>query len=378
MTPMTARVLSLVWSAVLLTAPACASAQWVRTHDTFYLPASHNWVFRSTFPEADRLFNAFDYGHAILYETLWSAPQGAVPALEERQFTYLTKTLLVRPPRLPLEEMAIEPTYGRLAPEARAMFEWAHILHRQAYDVLADTRLSDAAREAAMRAIMVHYRSRSDLRFSDRPKSMALMQEQPYSLAFRERFPKFNGLIWSYHWLQVGLYEPLLVATSEGERRTMVRATVARFRQMLDGAPDHMPFVMPMTATIAPAFAERYPEFAIVFDNLHSMHDVISDILANPAVPRACKRAEIVRAASRYRDDTTEVMTVAGWRRMSAMMGLQNQGGSAVGFAADLPTPTIARGAVMRHDLEGNMVGEHAGHNMPAAPPLPYRCPGGA
>jgi ketosteroid isomerase-like protein len=134
-----------------------------------------------------------------------------------------------------------------------------------------------------------------------------------------------------------------------------------------------------MTSAIAPEFARRYPELAIIFDNLHSMHDVISDILASDKVPRDRKRAEILLAAVRYRDDTTEVMTVEGWRRMSAMMGLHNMGGAAVGFVDSLPTPTVPRGYVMRHDLEGNMIGEahaghapadpHAGHVAPAARP---------
>ena len=44
---------------------------------------------------------------------------------------------------------------------------------------------------------------------------------------------------------------------------------------------------MPMTAAVAPEFARRYPEFAIIFDNLHSMHDVISDVLANDSVIEA-------------------------------------------------------------------------------------------
>ena len=358
---------------VLVVAPAGLGAQWSRVYETFYLPASHNWAFRKAYPAADRLFNAFDYGHAILYETLWTAPERAVPELEANQYEYLTTRLLVRPPRVPLEEMAIEPNYGRLVPEARAMFEWAHILHRQAYDVLADARLSPARRDAAMREILRYYRSRPDLRFSERPKGMGLMQEQPYSLTFRQRFPKFNGLIWAYHWLQVGLYEPLVVSESADQRRAMVRAAVDRFRQMLPAAPGGMPYVMPMTAAIAPAFAARYPEFAIIFDNLHSMHDVISDILANPAVPRQRKRAEILAAAARYRDDTTEVMTVDGWLRMSRMMGVENQGGPSIGFAAALPTPTVARGAVMRHDRDGNMLGgEHAAHaladSLPARP----------
>lgn len=355
-----------------LALPAPARAQWSRVYDTFYLPASHNWAFRNTYPEADRLFNAFDYGHAILYETLWRNPNGAVQKLERDEYEYLTRTLLVHPPRVPLEEMAIEPNYARLAPEAKAMFEWAHILHRQAYDILADPRIADGERDARMREVLAHYRSRRDLRLSEKPKGMALMQEQPYSLAFRQRYPKFNGLIWAYHWLQVGLYEPLLVANELPARRVAIVAAVARFRQMLVGAPDHMPYVMPMTAAVAPVFAARYPEFAIIFDNLHSLHDVISDVLANPSVPRDAKRTEILRAASRYRDDTTEVMTMDGWKRMAQMMGLENQGGAAVGFLPGLPTPTVARGAVMRHDADGNMIGgDHAAHQVAPARAAP-------
>lgn len=341
-------------------------AQWSRVWDQFYLPASHNWYFRNSYRIADRLFNAFDYGHAILYEKLWTRLGQATDQLEVGEYRYLTEELLVRPPRLPLEEMAIEPNYARLAPEAKAMFEWAHVLHRQAYDVLSDARLSPAARDAAMAEILAYYRSRPDLRFSEKPKSMALMQEQPYSLAFRNGYPKFNGLIWAYHWLQVGLYEPFLTTADTAEQRRLVVATVGRFFQMLPGGAATMPYVMPMTGAIAPGFAARYPEFAIIFDNLHSMHDVISDILANPAVPRDRKRAEILLAASRYRDDTTEVMSRRGWCRMSVMMGLENQGGPSVGFESALATPSVERGAVMRHDLEGRMIGgAHAGHDMP-------------
>ncbi|MBC7896576.1 MAG: nuclear transport factor 2 family protein [Cytophagaceae bacterium] len=364
------RVAALFLALASVATPTTAGAQWSRVYDTFYFPASHNWAFRNTYPQADRLFNAFDYGHAILYETLWRNPNGSVQRLEGREYDYITRTLLVRPPRVPLEEMAIEPNYSRLAPEAKAMFEWAHILHRQAYDVLADPGIDDRERDDRMREILAYYRGRRDLRLSEKPKTMALMQEQPYSLAFRRGYPKFNGLIWAYHWLQVGLYEPLLVATEPSARRAGIVAAIARFQQMLVSAPDHTPYVMPMTAAVAPAFAARYPEFAIIFDNLHSLHDVISDVLANPSVPRDRKRAEILRAVSRYRDDTTEVMTVDGWKRMSAMMGIENQGGAAVGFLPALPTPTVARGAVMQHDANGNMVGgDHAAHQASPARP---------
>ena len=330
-----------------------AAAQWTRQHEQFYLPAEHNWVFRRSYPGADRLFNAFDYGHAILYEKLYRDPDAPAAELEEREYDFITRRLLVAPPRMPLEEGAIEISYVKAAPEAKLMFEWAHLLHRQIYDVLGDERLSQAERDRAVAELVRYYKSRPDVAFSSRPKNMELMEGQFYSTAFREKYPRFNGLIWAYHWLQVGLYEPLLVGRTMDERQTGVTATVARFRQMLENAPTNMPRLMPMTAAVAPRFAERYPEAAIIFDNLHGMHDVISDILASPEVPRERKRAEILRAAERYRDDTSFVMTEREWRDMSLAMGVQNMGGPVTGFLPGFPEPTVERGAVMAHGAAG-------------------------
>jgi hypothetical protein len=55
----------------------------------------------------------------------------------------------------------------------------------------------------------------------------------------------------------------------------------------------------------------KYPELAIIFfDNLHSMHDVVSDILASPG-PANEKRQRLLVAAQRHRDDTTMVTSRA-------------------------------------------------------------------
>ncbi|HEY0152413.1 MAG TPA: hypothetical protein VGB92_10465, partial [Longimicrobium sp.] len=330
----------LVAAALLPGLAAPAAAQWSRTYHQFHLPAEHNWVFRRQYAAADRLFNAFDYGHAILYEKLYTRPGAPASELEEKEYDFITRRLLVHPPRLPLEEGAIEVAYARLVPEAKMMFDWAHLLHRQIYDVLADERLSQAEKDAGVADLLRFYRTRPDLAFSSRPKNMELMEGQYYSTAFREGYPKFNGLIWGYHWLQVGLYEPLVTGRTQEERQAGVTGAVTRFRQMLVNAPEHMPRVMPMTAAIAPAFAARYPEAAIIFDNLHGMHDVISDILASPKVPRGKKREEILTAARRYRDDVSFVMSVDEWRGMAMEMGANNMGGPVLGFLAAFPAPT--------------------------------------
>jgi hypothetical protein len=89
------------------------------------------------------------------------------------------------------------------------------------------------------------------------------------------------------------------------------------------------------------------------------MHDVVSDILASGKVPRHQKRAEILRAVERYRDDHSFLMTEDEWRGMSVAMGVHNMGGPAVGFLAALPAGTVPRGAVMAG-------GAHAGHGQVA------------
>ena len=296
-------------------------------YEQTYMPAPHNWAFRHQYPEADRLFNAFDYGHAIVYQELIEHPNGPVSRIEQDRFTFITTHLLVHPPAVPLDEEAIGPRYAQLLPEAHEMFEWAHILHRQIYDIWADDHIPAAAKDSAVATVIRYYRSRGDLAFSTTPKSMSLMDGQFYSTVFRKKYPKFNGLLWSYHWMQVVLYDALMRGTTPAERQANVDTVVRRFRAMLVDPPSHMPTVMPMTAAVAPEFAERYPEAAIIFDNLHSFHDVVADILASPDVPASRKRAEVLLAAARYRDGTSSVTSVADWRAMSTMMGTAQMGG---------------------------------------------------
>jgi hypothetical protein len=357
----------------MLTAAPQLGAQWSTTYEQFYLPGSFNWKFRHNYPTADRLFNAFDYGHAILYERLWTRPGAAISLLEETEYTFITRELLVHPPNLPLEEAAIEIEYAKLAPEAKMMFDWAHLFHRQIYDVWADESIPVAQKDAKVHELLGYYKTRRDLAFSSRPKTMELMEGQPYSLAFRKNYPKFNGLIWAYHWLQIGLYEPLLAGRNLDERQTGIIAAVARFKQMIENPPTWMPRIMPMSPAVAPLFSERYPEAAIIFDNLHSMHDVVSDILANPAVPRNQKRARILEAARRYRDDTSYVMSVEEWKNMARMMGVQNMGGPVRGFLAGFPEPTVERGAVMAgmdHSGAAAMAGMQHGVSPTTAAPM--------
>ena len=305
------------WLALVVVA-SCVGA---RTYEQTYLRASDNWQFRARYPEADHLFNGFDYGHAILSETLIRHPDDGPQRLEGPVYRRVTCEVLRHAPSVPLEERAVGPTYTTNYPEAVATFEWAHMLHRQVYDIIATYPLASEEREARMRDALRYYRSRPDLALSSYPKSMELMEGQPYSLTFRHAAPKFNGLIWSYHWLQMALYDALLDAPDRSTREATVARDVELFRRMTYEDGRYAPAQMPMSPAVAPIFTRNYPELAAIFDNLHSLHDVVSDVLASPSVTNGGKRAAILLALSRYRDSTSFIASREDWLSMSSEMG---------------------------------------------------------
>lgn len=350
-----------------ITVPARATAQDKRD-DWFYMPGSFNWQFLGTYPSAARLFNAFDYGHAVLYERLYTG-RGKAEQKLEKEYRFLTTDLLVKPPRFAVAEEVISPAYSKVAWRAKQMFDWAHLLHRQIYDVYADDRIPMARKDSLIERLTDYYLSRKEFAFAPVPKSMKLMDGQYFSQSFRRAYPKFNGLIWAYHWLQVGLYEPLLEGQTVTERKAGVDAAVARFWSMLQDPPTRMPSMMPMTATVAPEFSKRHPRAAAIFDNLHMTHDIISDILASDSVPREKKRAVIYAQLDELRDTTRNVMSWKEWRGMGEMMGgVRVMGGPATGLLPPSPTARAGGTEEMQH---ADSAAEGREHEMPGMHHMP-------
>ncbi|MEP6590300.1 MAG: hypothetical protein ABJC19_03870 [Gemmatimonadota bacterium] len=315
--------------AAMLLAPALLPAQ-DRYDESMYYPGSFNWQFLKQYPDAARLFNGFDYGHAILYERLLTLPRDRATTALAGDFEFLTRDLLVKPPKFSIAEEAVMPEYARLAWPAKQAFDWAHLLHRQVYDLYADERLTPAARDALIERVTDAYLANSHYAFAAVPKAMSLMDDQPFSQRFRREQVRFNGLIWSYHWLQVGLYEPFLAGKTPAARREGVAQVVAHFRTMLADSTRY-PSVMPMTAAVAPRFSAAHPRTAAIFDNLHMMHDIISDILASPTMSRDQKRSEILSQLAEMRNPSRNVMEWGHWHMMGEMMGgVGKMGGVAV------------------------------------------------
>jgi hypothetical protein len=274
-----------------------------------------------------------------------------VTARLERDYRFLTTDLLVRPPRFAVAEEAVMPSYAKVAWRAKVMFDWAHLLHRQIYDAYADERLSPARRDRLIERLTDYYLANRKYAFTDRPKAMSLMDDQYFSQTFRRAHPKFNGLIWSYHWLQVGLYEPFLEGRTTAERKMGVQAAVARFWWMVADPERRFPRTMPMTTAIAPKFSAAHPRAAAIFDNLHMMHDIISDILTADTIPHDRKGAMIEQQLGRLQDSTVDVMSPEEWRMMAEHMGgVAAMGGPATGLVAGGPE---AAPAGEQHQMQG-------------------------
>jgi hypothetical protein len=122
----------------------------------------------------------------------------------------------------------------------------------------------------------------------------------PYSRTFRRKFPLFNATIWAYHYLQVVVYDALEAAPDLPAKQKAVEPILAIYRSYLTNPPVQWTF-MPMTGELSPKFAAEHPEIANIFDNLHMMHDTISDILSSDLLPTwEEKRREIYRITQAY------------------------------------------------------------------------------
>lgn len=279
----------------VLTLALASCGQFEPRDKRFYYRALWNFALREDLAELDSEFNGVDFGHSNLYENLLLTGGRDVAAVEEKARKETLAFIATRP-RLNPNEEAIAPTYMKLAWRAQNTFDEAHALHRATYDIVVS---DEPDKDQALRNVLAYYQS-SDYAITAKRLDHHRLDQFPYSKTFRSRFPLFNATIWSYHYLQVAVYDPLQAAPDLDAKKLAVRPILATYRRYLDQPPVQWTF-MPLTADLSPAFAARYPEIANIFDNLHMLHDNIGDILASELLPTwEAKRAEIYRTVNTY------------------------------------------------------------------------------
>jgi hypothetical protein len=233
--------------------------------------------------------NAVAVGHAFAYEDLVTGKAGE---LETETFEKINR-VLKNPPRFMPDEANISPTFGRKYGVLEQVFDWAHILHFQTVDVLASTEMTDAEKEAEIEALYQFYLNEVPYAITGLPMNMGYLDSQPYSKAFREKYPKVNGLFWGYHWLQGSMYDLLYGKTLEEQNKTYEQ--MGKQYHEVELYRTDRPF-MPMFAEVSPRFAQRFPEIANTFDNLHMLHDMVNDALASEWMSEKQQEEQIQRA----------------------------------------------------------------------------------
>jgi hypothetical protein len=280
-------------AAVALTVAACS--QFEQRDKRFYYRALWNFALREQLKELDIEFNGVDFGHSNLYEHLLLTGAKDVEAIDDMARKETLRFIATRPTLNPNEE-AIAPNYMKLAWKAQNTFDEAHALHRATYDIYVSD-LKD--KRKALGEALSFYRD-SEYAITSKRLDHRRLDTLPYSKTFRRKFPLFNATIWAYHYLQVVVYDALAAAPDLPAKQKAVEPILKTYHGYLDKPPVEWAF-MPMTGELSPEFAEAYPEIANIFDNLHMMHDTISDILSSDLFPTwEDKRKEIYRVSQNY------------------------------------------------------------------------------
>ncbi len=256
--------------------------------EVFRLPASYNFAFYEAHEEAARSFYAAHYAHFGIYEVLLDHGEDAAEPM--RRLRRRVLDYVAHPPRFEPPAEIIAPDWSKMAFETGRAMDWTHMLHSQLYDILTDDRVSD--KRAAGRKAISYYLSRPGTAFSTRGYGHRWMEGGgAWAGAFRRAYPELNGILWAYHWHHAAVYEALM-EPDPGARRRALDRVIATFADSVLADP---PQEMPLTAEVAPRFSRLLPAAAHIFDNLHMMHDVVNDIMADPSLDRAGKEWEIER-----------------------------------------------------------------------------------
>lgn len=281
-------------ASMLALAASPAAAQWV-TRDAIWPPRGPwRYAVPRELPQLYREFNGIDFGHAHLAETLLhTQDQGDVERARLEVVAFIFSS-----PRVPPDETQVAPSLSRLVWEVERAFDWAHEFHRSLYDVFAADRVTD--KEAAYRKLLANYLDKPVAITSHRLDHHGKLWGFPESRSFSGKFPKFNTQIWAYHWLQGATYDVQL-GRSATEQRELLRKLIEHYHGYIVEPPVEWEF-MPMLMEGSPQFAERFPEAAAVFDNLHMLHDNIDDVLTSlERFPTpAAKRERILELLSYY------------------------------------------------------------------------------
>jgi hypothetical protein len=237
--------------------------------------------------------------------------------------------------------------------------------------------MTEAEKEAEIEALYQFYLKSVPYAITGLPMNMGYLDSQPYSQAFRQKYPKVNGLFWGYHWLQGAMYD-MLYSKTLAEQKTAY-AAVGKQYHTVELYNTGRQF-MPMFAELSPRFAQRFPQIANTFDNLHMLHDMVNDVLASDWMSEKQKEEQIQRAIWLVMAKNHEGMEAGknyggeglhDHRFVDGMpgMGLMPEGLAHEGHNS--PAPACPPPNEPDHSNHDHSTHNHCSENHPKTPPAP-------
>lgn len=106
-------------------------------------------------------------------------------------------------------------TYGPLvaqfAFDLYRTIDWTHIHHEQTYDIMSDSSISPSEKSKWNERAVEYYLKNFDIPRSVAPLEVTLRRAaimmKPYSVLFRNYFPRTNSFFWVAHWWHPAIYE---------------------------------------------------------------------------------------------------------------------------------------------------------------------------
>lgn len=208
---------------------------------------------------------------------------------------------------------------------ALEVLRYGQDFRREVLDLLADRGVADPG--AAIESATDRYIARIGVALPAQPKTMDVLYDHPWALAFRSGHPDRSGALWSAHWFRLALTEPLADLADAGLRAAGVDTVAARYRAKLTPGdpPAAFPSELPLAPAIAPGLIQASPGAAMVWDNLSMFTEVVADILTEASPPDA--PAAIETAVDHFVTPGLAVTGQVMWETMALRHGIFFQGG---------------------------------------------------
>jgi hypothetical protein len=216
-----------------------------------------------------------------------------------------------------------------------------HAFHREVLAIVAS--LKPAERKRAIDAALERYRSLPQFTLPDAAKDMTILYDHPYTSFVppgpgeseprrQLAYPTLTGFMWSAHWYELAVHEPLETSFEDPAGRDRGLATVAeRFRRKLssNAPPDAFPTELPLAPSIAPGLVALHDRAASIVDNLDLMLDVLTDVLVHPNV--ADRRLAVSEVIAQFSNREYRCVQTDEWIVVALRHSIFEQGGPALG-----------------------------------------------